>query len=388
MSKWLACQEPRQTVRMTSPSTSYKDTLLAELDQIAAQFTRILDVSSIRPRNLPSNFIGFASHRWEPSNDELTAARMATLRNLRDWEPRFRLLFPHPTPEVAKRLKAGFKHFYRWLDRDEGDHSIPATIEAAQTKTAEAIEDLSSLTRLLPDDDWPTRLVVDTNTLLDDPDLTIYATTLGRRYMVHVLPVVLGELDELKRAGRIPEIRDAARRADRRLKGLRDNGNVRVGARVAGDIYAVSEGVRAHRAGGRRTPRLARPHGSRRPARRISPAAAIRSSWLDGSCRHKRPQPPDQARRRRLASPRTTELVTLGSAHNTCPHMPPTVRSRRRPTSLCRDAAWRCPSGAASGISRRRQLRNRRCCASDYQSSARSRGNEDAGEHCDATLGK
>jgi rRNA-processing protein FCF1 len=226
---------------MTSPSTSYKDTLLAELDQIAAQLTRILDVSSIRPTNLPSNFIGFASHRWEPSNDELTAARMATLRNLRDWEPRFRLLFPHPTPEVAERLEAGFEHLYGWLDRDEDDHSIPATIEAAQTKTAEAIEDLRSLPRLLPDDDWPTRLVVDTNTLLDDPDLTIYATTLGRRYIVHVLPVVLRELDELKRAGRIPEIRDAARKADRRLKGLRDNGNVRVGARVAGEIYAVFE---------------------------------------------------------------------------------------------------------------------------------------------------
>jgi hypothetical protein len=80
---------------------------------------------------------------------------------------------------------------------------------------------------------------------LDDPDLTIYATTLGRRYIVHVLPVVPGELDELKRAGRIPEIRDAAPRADRRLKSLRDNGNVRVGARVAGDIYAAECPVRA-----------------------------------------------------------------------------------------------------------------------------------------------
>jgi len=38
MSDWLGCQESRQTVRMTSPSTSYKDTLLAELDQIAARF--------------------------------------------------------------------------------------------------------------------------------------------------------------------------------------------------------------------------------------------------------------------------------------------------------------------------------------------------------------
>ena len=31
------------------------------------------------------------------------------------------------------------------------------------------------------------------------------------------------------------------RRADKRLKGLRDNGDVRTGARVAGDVFAVFE---------------------------------------------------------------------------------------------------------------------------------------------------
>jgi hypothetical protein len=130
----------------------------------------------------------FARHRWEPSNDELTAARMATLRKLRDFEPRFRLLFPHRTPEITERLDAGFGHLYRWLDRDQEDHSIPAAVLAAKTKIAEALEDLRSLTRLLPEDDWPTRLVVDTNALLDNPDLTIYVNTLGKRYLVHVMP--------------------------------------------------------------------------------------------------------------------------------------------------------------------------------------------------------
>jgi len=234
---------------MSVQITSYRDTLLANLNEIEYQFTDILGRSSIQAANLPSNFIGFASHRWAPSDDELTAVRMATLQNMRDFEPRFRLLFAHPTPEVGERLNSGFGHLYRWLDRDTDDHSIPATTQAAQAKTAEVIEDLRSLTRLLPDDDWPTRLVVDTNALLDSPDLTIYATALGQRYMVHVLPVVLGELDDLKRAGRIPEIRDAARRADRRLKALRDNGNVRVGARVAGDIYAVFEHIEPGRDG-------------------------------------------------------------------------------------------------------------------------------------------
>jgi hypothetical protein len=192
----------------------------------------------------------------------------------------------------------------RLADCDEDDHSIPATIEAAQTKTSEAIEDLRNLPRLLPDD-WPTRLVVDTNTLLDDPDLTIYATTLGRRYMVHVLPVVLGELDELKCAGRIPEIRDAARRPDRRLKGLRDSGNVRVGARVAGDIYAVFEHTEPGSDG------LPGWLDLTVPDDRLVASVLLLQSVHPGSIVHVATSDLNlqtKARRRRLASPRTTEL--------------------------------------------------------------------------------
>ena len=43
----------------------------------------------------------------------------------------------------------------------------------------------------------------------------------------------------LKRSGRTPELREAAKRADRRLKALRDNGDVQLGARVAGEVYAI-----------------------------------------------------------------------------------------------------------------------------------------------------
>jgi hypothetical protein len=47
-----------------------------------------------------------------------------------------------------------------------------------------------------------------------------HVPTLGQRYNAHLLPVVLRELDDLKRAGRTQDLRDAAQRADRRLKGL------------------------------------------------------------------------------------------------------------------------------------------------------------------------
>jgi hypothetical protein len=67
-----------------------------------------------------------------------------------------------------------------------------------------AVQTLRDARRLLPDDEMRVRVVVDTNALIDCPDLTVYAEQVGPRYRVHPLPVVLGELDDLKRSGRTP----------------------------------------------------------------------------------------------------------------------------------------------------------------------------------------
>jgi predicted ribonuclease YlaK len=103
------------------------------------------------------------------------------------------------------------------------------------------VADLRALTNLLPADDYPVRLVVDTNALIDNPDLAAYTNELGGRYVVHLMPVVLGEIDNLKRAGRPDGLRNSARRADKRPKGLRDNGDVLKGVRVAGEVIAKFE---------------------------------------------------------------------------------------------------------------------------------------------------
>lgn len=52
---------------------------------------------------------------------------MALLRDARDWQARFDLLFPHPTPEAAKRHREAFRYLERWLLRKKGnDHSVLA----------------------------------------------------------------------------------------------------------------------------------------------------------------------------------------------------------------------------------------------------------------------
>jgi hypothetical protein len=233
--------------RRTTPST-YLDRLLAELEGIRTSYAEVLAGSAIiniDPNRHPGTgalFIGFPKWGWAASDAALESARMALLRRVRDWEPRFRLLFPHPTPTVSKRLDERIGRLKRWLVREDGEH-IPSSVEKAAEMIDADVVDLRGLADLLPADKCATRLTVDTNTLIDNPDLAAHIGTFGRRYVAHLLPVVLGELDDLKRAGRTQELREAAWRADRRLKGLRANGDVREGVRVAGDVYAVFEHV-------------------------------------------------------------------------------------------------------------------------------------------------
>jgi hypothetical protein len=88
---------------------TYAENLSAELDDIAASYAEILAASKIkyvnpnRPGRGPV-FVGAADWGWGNSDDQLEIARMELLGRLREWTSRFRLLFPHPTPQVAKRL--------------------------------------------------------------------------------------------------------------------------------------------------------------------------------------------------------------------------------------------------------------------------------------------
>lgn len=228
---------------------TYAENLLAELDAIAESYTDVLAASSIKyvnpnTRDSPVFIVGAQEWGWCESDDALESARMALLRRLRDWVPRFRLLFQHPIPTVTQRLDDNIGLLEAWLVRSNSwgqDPIIPSTIEEAQRKIASAIEGLRRLVDLLPTDDYPTRLVLDTNALIDNPDVTVYAVAIGSKYMVHLLPIVLREIDEQKRAGRHQDIREAAKRAERRLKGIRNNGDIREGICVAGSVFAKFE---------------------------------------------------------------------------------------------------------------------------------------------------
>ena len=159
--------------------------------------------------------------------------------------PRLGTAFPAPlsAPDAdgQQRLDQHIGRLERWLVRPR-DKTIPSTVDKAIEAIGVDVADLRALAEVLPRDEYAVRLTVDTNTLIDSPDLAAHRHD-RPAYMAHLLPVVLREIDDLKRAGRTQDLRDAAQCADRRLKGLRTNGDVRAGVRVAGDVYAVFEHI-------------------------------------------------------------------------------------------------------------------------------------------------
>ncbi|MFJ8982620.1 PIN domain-containing protein [Streptomyces sp. NPDC102282] len=228
------------------PPPTYVDQLLSELADMESSYQVLLDSSQVKARQMNHGGIQILGHPWAwvPSTPDAETSRMGLLRQVRDWAPRFRLLFPHPTPKVQRGMDDAIRLLEDWLVRKrEVKYRAPADIPSAKKRLTEAAAALRELVELLPPDDWNVRVVVDTNTLIDDPDVTLYKDSVGSRYMVHLLPVVLREVDDLKRSHNRPELREAARRADRRLKAMRDNGDVRVGARIAGEVYAIFEHI-------------------------------------------------------------------------------------------------------------------------------------------------
>lgn len=93
--------------------------------------------------------------------------------------------------------------------------------EAALRKDAAALGQVLSVLEGIGD--TGVLLVPDTNSLVDQPDPTVYRAIAGRNdFRFVLLPPVLGELDELKIAHKNPDVREGAKRAITRIKGWRD----------------------------------------------------------------------------------------------------------------------------------------------------------------------
>ena len=230
------------------PPESYVTRLRTELAGIASDMDALLDRSTIRnvdPNTSDSGIfvVGAAKWGWAPSDAETSSLQMRLLARYRSWLERFRLLFPHPTPDLSARIDKADRFVQRWIERDgKWDHSIPSTIDRAKEAAAEQMATFGGLIDLVTETgDGTLRVVPDTNAFIRNADLASYARSLGTAdFVVHLLPTVLSELDDLKDRG-APEVRNQAQGVIRRMKGLRDKGSLAQGVKLTRTIMVKTE---------------------------------------------------------------------------------------------------------------------------------------------------
>jgi len=224
----------------------FGERLIEELAAIEDRFVALLARSVII--NVDPNrgqgdvwFVGAAEWGWR-RDETLIPERTSLLDAYDEWFARFRLLHRKPLPETAERLREADELIRRWLEREGSDHSIPSTVEVAGEHSRVAFANLQRLVDLAVHGPGELLAVPDTNVLLRDPNVATYGTVLDTdAYTVVLLPAVLAELDMLKDRGRTPEVRDAAARGVRRVKGLRGRGSLRDGVTVEGKVRLRAE---------------------------------------------------------------------------------------------------------------------------------------------------
>lgn len=230
---------------MTHGFRPFADELCARLDLLEERFQELIDGSVIRNIDLNrpgSQVVSIGAAKWGWEKDEsLVAVRTELLRDLNEWLALFVLLHRSPLPETSKRIDRCTKRLRVWLDRSS-NRSVPSSIEKAKEIASGLFDELRALIDLSTA--GPTDLVAipDTNVLLKYPAAERYASALGtQNYTVVLIPTVLSELDELKDRGRTPEVRDAASKAVKRIKGYRDRGSLQNGVKVAGNVSLRAE---------------------------------------------------------------------------------------------------------------------------------------------------
>jgi hypothetical protein len=229
---------------------SYCERLVVDLEAVEALMMELLDASTIvhsDPNRYAHSGVAVIAPttRWGRSDEKQTRLQMRGTAAYDEWFIRFRLLFRSPTPRLRDSMKEADKFVRAWFERGGSDWGVPSEMSAAKEKAQGKFEELRSILRLAcgEEEQGPAIVAVpDTNALIDVADLASYAGPLGQAtYDVRLVPTVLGEIDDLKRSGRVQDLRDAARRVDRMLKGLRDRGDVRAGVRVTKSVSVVFE---------------------------------------------------------------------------------------------------------------------------------------------------
>lgn len=212
------------------------DRLEQQLQSIETQVIAMLDASTIEKRpHDPFSMVAAITnvYYWGKIDEKQKHVQLKLLRKYLSWYEQFHMLFYNSPEMLQAEIIVAHSEIRELIEKKNGFY-VPSTIDKAKRIFQEHIQTYYRLLGLFKSSDKPIIILVpDTNALIKAPDVASYGTAVGQTdYTVVILPTVLSELDKLKITHRSEEFRGKVESVIRRLKGLRQQGNMQEGVTV------------------------------------------------------------------------------------------------------------------------------------------------------------
>lgn len=169
---------------------------------------------------------------WDDPTPEQINEQIAIKRAYGQWIERLRQIFRGAPSEIVRQIDEADQDLCTWIelesnwsispDRDENERNLFATCDK-----------LVAVLRIAAAGPEEILVLPDTNVLLDDPSPENYRSILSADEFVMILvPMVISELDELKRSHNRSEVREGAKAMIRRIRGWSQQGSLIDGVTV------------------------------------------------------------------------------------------------------------------------------------------------------------
>lgn len=172
-------------------------------------------------------------YHWEELNVSQKSAQIHLKKEYELVAELFSLFFRNSTKQLVRKFEKADKVIRKWIEFESSWH-ITSDIVKNEHKLREHFSELFELIDILDvHNSNEIILIPDTNSLIKTCDPVEYEIAASNGQFVFLLiPTVLQELDELKILHRNENVRDKAKKAITRIKGLRNQGSLISGVTV------------------------------------------------------------------------------------------------------------------------------------------------------------
>jgi PIN domain len=218
---------------------SFQERLASALESIESAILdlwRKTDLTEFRNDPRSQFFVVTHPYRWKPLPIEYKSAQARLLAQYRHWFELFQRCHAQHSSDVQTDIAEIDTRILAAIEL-QSDWGTAATFEVNRLRLNETIDSFRTFLQQHIPDGKDFVVVPDTNALLKSADPSQYSAVVDRsQFKFIIVPTVLSELDDLKRSRGTQPVGQRAEKAIRIIKGLRNQGSMQDGVKVAGTI--------------------------------------------------------------------------------------------------------------------------------------------------------